>query len=64
MKSTQQGEAEDLHKLAHDTAKATGNSFVNPGTPENPLVGMEDRKTGHISGKADEVLRGHTLPTD
>lgn len=54
--------AENLHKIAQDTGKKSVDTFVNPGTPENPLVGMADRKTGQISGTADSKLRSHMQP--
>lgn len=45
-----EGSPEDLHKVGQGTGKVATDSFVNPGTPANPLVGMDDRKSGTISG--------------
>jgi hypothetical protein len=58
------GNPEDLHNIGKgdDKGKKSVDSFVNPGTPENPLVGMDDRKTGQISGTATDKLRKQIVP--
>lgn len=55
---------EDLHDIAQgdDKQKKSVDYFVNPGTPENPLVEMADRKTGQISGTATDKLRKNLVP--
>lgn len=56
------GEAEDLNNIANETTKKSVDTFVNPGTPENPLVDMNERKTGIISGSASQKLKDHLNP--
>jgi len=51
--------AEDLHNIANETGKKSVDTFVNPGTPDSALVGMDSRKTGKVSGTADSRLRAH-----
>lgn len=55
---------ESLHNIAQgdDKAKKSVDGFINPGTPEAPLVSMEDRKTGVISGTATDKLRKNLVP--
>ena len=57
------GEPESLHEIKNDLGKKSVDGFVNPGTPENPMVGMEDRKTGQIGGSASERLRARLSPS-
>lgn len=57
-----QGDPEDLAKIGKSREKQSTDSFVNPGTPENPLVTQADRKTGLVSGSASEKLRQHNVP--
>lgn len=56
------GNPEDLNSVAVDSAKKSVDTFVNPGTPATPLVGVEDRKTGRISGQATARLRENMGP--
>ena len=57
--SVRQGNPEDLHNIGKgsDTENKALSNFVNPGIPENGLVGKEARKTGEISSAASSALR-------
>lgn len=54
--------AEAVHNWANTTEKKSQDEFLNPGTPQNPLVSMEDRKTGVIAGAASQQLRERLTP--
>lgn len=53
---------EALHDRVKDLGKKTGDGFVNPGTPESPLVSMDDRKTGEVAGSGTSKLRENLVP--
>lgn len=54
--------AEELNGWADSTEKKSYDEFVNPGTPQNGLVTMSDRKTGVIAGAASQALRNRLTP--
>ena len=48
---------ESLHDLAHSTEVKVGPNFVNPGTPEAPLVTREQMTQATIKGGGADVLK-------
>lgn len=49
---------EALHDVGQSKKKLVADKFVNPGTPENPLVTREQMTQATIKGNGAEVLRG------
>ena len=61
-KGLRHGDPEELHNIASDLSKKSSDHFMNPGTPDEGLVSEQDRKTGTISGGANERLRERLSP--
>lgn len=49
--------AEDLHDVAKDTSKAVSDKFVNPGTPEAPLVSRENMSQATLNGGTEQLRK-------
>jgi len=56
------GSPEDLAMIGKSPTKQSTDNFINPGTPDNALVSVDDRKTGLISGAGTAKLREHMVP--
>ena len=57
------GSPEDLNMKHITTDKIAVDAFINPGTPDTPLVNMNDRKTGVVAGGASDILRARLQPS-
>lgn len=52
---------EALHDISMSTEKMVQDKFVNPGTPEAPLVTREQIAQATIKGNGSEVLRANII---
>lgn len=48
---------ESLHDVGQGKEKLVADKFVNPGTPESPLVSREQMTQATIKGSGSETLR-------
>ena len=52
---------EALHDVGQSKQKVVSDNFVNPGTPQNPLVTREQMTQSTIKGSGSEALRGSLI---
>lgn len=52
---------EALHDVGQSKQKVVSDNFVNPGTPQNPLVTREQMTQATIKGSGSETLRGSLI---
>lgn len=55
------GNPEALHDISHSTSKMVGDNFVNPGTPESPLVTRDQMTQATIKGNGADVLKANLI---
>ena len=55
--TVQTGNPEALHDVCQSKEKMVKDTFVNPGTPESPLVTREQMSNATIKGSNTSVLR-------
>lgn len=61
MREGQNQNPESLHDIAHETTVKVGANFVNPGTPDAPLVSREQMTQATIKGGGAEVLKSKLI---
>ena len=52
---------EALHDICQDKGKQVNDKFVNPGTPETPLVSMEQMTKATIRGNGSDILKANLI---
>ena len=52
---------EALHDVAQEKTQKVGEKFVNPGTPEAPLVSREQMTQATIKSNGTEILKGNLI---
>lgn len=57
----QTGNPEALHDVGMSTEKMVSDNFVNPGTPESPLVTRENMTQATIKGNGADVLKANII---
>ena len=55
--TAQTGNPEALHDVGQSKEKMVKDNFVNPGTPESPLVTREQMASATIKGANADVLK-------
>lgn len=55
------GNPEALHDVGQSKGKQVGDKFVNPGTPEAPLVSREQMTQATIKGNGADVLKANCI---
>lgn len=61
MAGLQTGNPEALHDVGMSTEKMVSDNFVNPGTPESPLVARENMTQATIKGNGADVLKANII---
>lgn len=57
LQTLDKGNPEALHDIGQNLGKQVSDKFVNPGTPEAPLVSREQMTQATIRGNGSEILR-------
>lgn len=52
---------EALHDVGQDKGQKVSEKFVNPGTPESPLVSRENMTQATVRGNGQEILRSNLI---
>ena len=52
---------EALHDVGQDKSIRVNEKFVNPGTPESPLVSREQMTQATIKGSGTEILKANLI---
>ena len=52
---------EALHDVGQDKGKKVSDNFVNPGTPESPLVSREQMTQATIKGNGAEIMKANLI---
>ena len=52
---------EALHDVGQDKGAKVSEKFVNPGTPEAPLVSREQMTQATIKGNGSEILKANLI---
>lgn len=55
------GNPEALHDVGQGKEKKVSDNFVNPGTPESPLVSREQMTQATIKGNGADVLKANLI---
>ena len=55
------GNPEALHDISQSKQKMVGDNFVNPGTPESPLVTRDQMTQATIKGNGADVLKANII---
>lgn len=55
------GNPEALHDIGHSKQKMVNDNFVNPGTPESPLVARDQMTQATIKGNGADVLKANII---
>ena len=57
----QTGAPEALHDIGQSKEKMVKDNFVNPGTPDSPLVAREQMTQATIKGNGAETLKANII---
>lgn len=52
---------EALHDIGQSTGKMVSDNFVNPGTPESPLVTRDQMTQATIRGNGADILKANII---
>ena len=55
------GNPEALHDIGQSKEKMVSDNFVNPGTPESPLVTRDQMTQATIKGNGADVLKANII---
>lgn len=55
------GNPEALHDLGQSKEKMVKDNFVNPGTPDAPLVTRDQMSSGTIKGNGADILKANLI---
>ena len=55
------GNPEALHDISASKEKMVNDNFVNPGTPESPLVSRDQMTQATIKGNGADVLKANII---
>ena len=61
MSGLNSGNPEALHDIGQSKEKQVKDNFVNPGTPESPLVTREQMTQATVKGNGASVLRDNII---
>lgn len=61
LQTLDKGNPEALHDIGQSTVKMVADNFVNPGTPEAPLVSREQITQATIKGNGADVLKANII---
>lgn len=59
--TVQTGNPEALHDIGQSKEKMVKDTFVNPGTPDSPLVSREQMTQATIKGSGADVLKANII---
>lgn len=55
------GNPEALHDISQSTEKLVGDTFVNPGTPDQALVNRNQMAQATIKGQGADVMKANLI---
>lgn len=61
LQTLDKGNPEALHDIGQSKEKMVSDNFVNPGTPESPLVTREQMTQATIKGNGADVLKANII---
>lgn len=61
LQTLDKGNPEALHDIGQGTKKMVKDNFVNPGTPESPLVNRDQMTQAAIKGNGADVLKANII---
>lgn len=61
LQTLDKGNPEALHDVGQSTAKMVDDNFVNPGTPDAPLVSRDQMTQATIRGNGADVLKANII---
>ena len=61
LQTLDKGNPEALHDIGQSKEKMVSDNFVNPGTPESPLVTRDQMTQATIKGNGADVLRANII---
>lgn len=61
LQTLDKGNPEALHDIGQSTQKMVSDNFVNPGTPESPLVTRDQMTQATIKGNGADVLKANII---
>ena len=61
LQTLDKGNPEALHDIGQSKAPMVGEKFVNPGTPDAPLVNREQMTQATIKGNGADILKANLI---
>ena len=61
LQTLDKGNPEALHDICQSKEKMVSDNFVNPGTPESPLVTRDQMTQATIKGNGADVLKANII---
>lgn len=61
LQTLDKGNPEALHDIGQSKEKMVSDNFVNPGTPESPLVTRDQMTQATIKGNGADVLKANII---
>ena len=61
LQTLDKGNPEALHDICQDKGMQVNPKFVNPGTPETPLVSRENMTQATIKGNGADILKANLV---